>query len=141
MPYTNLTEVKTELAHMLGLSDASEVEARYDSILLQSIDEGHQEIVSALTGRGYTVAQIDTWDRRARFNVDLALFWSLTKGVINQLPFETIKQLDRRKELETLIPTVDGVPIPIDPEAILGGIGFGRLKFDACDRFSPRMEW
>jgi hypothetical protein len=139
--FTNLDEVKTELAHMLGLSEASEVEERYDTIIDQSIQEGYEEIVSSLAARGYSITQIESWDRRARFNIDLALFWSLTKGVISQLPFETIRQLDRRKELESLTPTVDGVPIPIDPTATSGNIGYGRLKFDCRDTFSPSMEW
>lgn len=126
---------------MLGLSDALEVEERYDTIITQSIQEGYEEIVSALAARGYSISQIESWDRRARFNIDLALFWSLTKGVISQLPFETIRQLDRRKELESLTPTVDGVPIPIDPTTASGNISYGRLAFDSLDKFSPTMEW
>lgn len=140
--FTDLDTVKTELAHMLTLSAASDVEPRYDTIIDQSIQEGYEEIVSALTARGYTVAQIGTWDRAERFNIDLALFWSLTKGVISQLPFETIKQLDRRKELLTVALTVDGAPIQIDPTtAVTGNVGSGRLKFTECDTFSPKMEW
>lgn len=140
--FTDLDTVKTELAHMLSLSAASDVEDRYDSIINQSIQEGYEEIISALTARGYTVEQIGTWDRAERFNIDLALFWSLTKGVISQLPFETIKQLDRRKELLTVSLTVDGKPISIDPTtATVGNIGSGRMTFDSVDKFSPTMEW
>ncbi len=89
---------------------------RYIEIVERSNGSAAADITSALTGRGYTIDQIDNWDRRVEFNEDLGVFWSLVRAVGTSTYSDVIlKNLDRRKELMTVQITTDGAIV--DPGA------------------------
>lgn len=140
MAYTTAAAVKTELANMVGAASSASLVSRYDGIVATSVEWGYQEIISALRERGYTQAQIDAWDRREEFNLSMALFWALSRGVVKQAEYNSIKQLDRRKELETVAILIDGDLA--DPGAGAGMVGYGSLTFDEdTARFTPDTEF
>lgn len=82
--------------------------------------------------RGYSQAQVDLWDRRVEFNIDLAMFWVFTKASI---PFSyeqsTVNYLDRRKDLnDNLVFSIGGEIVPpgnTGQDNAAGTIGYGRV--------------
>lgn len=83
--------------------------AQWENIAAQCQTWAYNEIVSALSGRGFTPAQIAAWDRGAEFELDLAIFRALSRGgALANLSAEFIKSFDRRPELREVIYTTAG---------------------------------
>lgn len=83
--------------------------AQWESISAQCQTWAYNEIVSVLSGRGFTPAQITAWDRGAEFELDLAIFRALSRGgALANLSVEFIKSFDRRPELREVIYTTAG---------------------------------
>lgn len=88
----------------------------------------YNEIVSHLVNRGFTIDQINAWDRGAEFELSLMKFWALVNGGAAQsYDDKFIKALDRRKDLDTVAVFVGGVFVsPGQTQA--GTINFGQRQ-------------
>jgi hypothetical protein len=110
----------------------------WEKTIVDSIDAAYQDIVGALTERGYTSSQIAAWDRAEEYNRDLGLFWCLVKGAgLHGNDPTFINKLDRRKELESVAILIDGVMVTA---AGVGEVGYGVLD-TIGDQFTKDMEW
>lgn len=83
--------------------------AQWENIAAQCQTWAYNEILSALSGRGFTPAQIAAWDRGVEFELDLAIFRALSRGgALANLNADFIKSFDRRSELKEVIYTTTG---------------------------------
>lgn len=130
MPYNTTDTIKGRLAGILKQASAA-LPTYWDNIVSDSRTRAYNEIVSKLTDRGFTIAQIDTWDRRTEFELDIALFWCLVSGAgLAAYDDKFLKLFDRRLELDTVNLTADDVPIST---ASVGRIGIGYLNDDRSE--------
>ncbi len=107
--------------------------ASWTTIIQDANLEAGFNVVDALTLRGYTSAQIDTWDRRKVFQTDLGLYWCYVKGtlLLSNYNVSSLKLLDRREEMMTIRVTAGGqfiAPLGLNPDGSgTAGIGGGSL--------------
>jgi hypothetical protein len=138
-------DLKSKLKDVLQKATFEAVTS-WDSIISDSNLSAYNYIVSALLRRGYTMDQIDAWDSRTTYEIDIGLYWSLVKGGCTKDFDETfINALDRRLELLDLELVIGG-EIVVPPVLPLGGGGSvqsGTMKNDN-DLFcppTPRRRW
>ena len=131
-----ITSATLEDAVMARLGSASTATPRsgLSTIITDCVEDAYQEIVTVLTDRGYTAAQIAGWDRGAEFNRKIGVCLVLANEGLNHEIDE--QRLDRvckcREELLTIAILVDGVLI--EPSST--GAGFGRGEMGtATDTF------
>lgn len=114
------------ISDTLQQAGTSSLPAQWTNIANQAQTWAYQEIVSVLSGRGFTAAQIAAWDRGAEFELDLSLFRALSRGhmlgAMADAPF-LLKTFDRRPELLTVIYTTGGAIQ--DPQGTAGLPNFG----------------
>ncbi len=131
-PWITDDVLRKKLADTLE-TDPDQLGAAWTSIIQDSNIEAGFNIVDALTLRGYTPAQVDTWDRRKVFQTDLGLYWCYVKGtlLLSNYNVASLKLLDRREELKLLRVTAGGqfiAPMGVNPDGSgTGGIGGGSL--------------
>jgi hypothetical protein len=98
------------------------------AVITDAVDEAYQEIVTVLTERGYTAAQIAAWDRGAEFNRKIGVCLSLTNIGVNHEVDE--QRLDRickcREELLTVSVLVSGVLV--EPSSDAADFGHGTMS-------------
>jgi hypothetical protein len=133
-------ELLVSLAASLKTDPAQLSAAGWDSIVAESNNSAYQDIVGALSDRGYSAAQIAAWDRRTEYERDIGLFWCLTKGAgLHGNDPTFIFKLDRRAELATVAVLIGGVIV--DPDGTTSGVvGYGTLDTTG-DRFSRESTW
>ncbi len=138
MAFITDNDLKTKLAANLKVADASQLPAGWTQIITDSNAAAYANIVGVLSARGYTGAQIASWDRGAEFNSDLGLFWCLVKGAgLHGNDATFIDKLDRRKELEDVAIMNGGVLVTPDTG---GAVGYG--QFDTTDdAFTRKTTW
>lgn len=152
-PWVSVSHVLDEAASCLK-QKVSALPESWTTLAQTSVIAAAQDIEADLTGRGYSIAQIDMWRQRQIYNLDIALYWILTKGGLTA-DGRTIDKLNRRKELENLTLIDDtGVKIlPISskdgkdtngdgiPDTFGGAsIGGGRLNEENW-RFTERTQY
>jgi hypothetical protein len=98
--------------------------ASWDSILVDSNRDAWTDIQTALRGRGFTQAQVETWEHGLAYQIAIAKWWALTNGGTTKdwaKPF--IDELRRRRDelLTVFIPTEE------DDEGA-GRVGYGPMK-------------
>ena len=79
MAFRTDAQIKIQLAATLH-TDLALLPDWWDTIIITANDSAYQEIVSRLLIRGYSKAQIDTWDRGNEFEVYIALYRALIQG-------------------------------------------------------------
>ncbi len=87
------------------------------------------DLTRILAIKGYSAAQINSWDDRGRYALDQSIFWALTRATgLGDYTNTNIKQYDRRGELEKAPAIlIGGEPVVPGPSDI-GGISHGRLS-------------
>lgn len=140
MPYITDAELKDRLAAFLKTSPAN-LKGYWDTIIPGANQAAHDDITGALILRGYTQAQIDTWDRRVEFAKMIGLYWCLVNGTgAHDYAFETIKLLDRRGDLKTVALHSGGVHDDPDRNGETGLAVYGTLD-DEDDTYSRETTW
>lgn len=121
MAFTTVSQLKARVAALLK-KDSTELADYWGTLVEDAQAAAYQEIVSAFSERGFSLAQIDGWDRGAEFEKDIACFWALTKGAgLTGEDDRWVNKLDRREELKTVKVLVDGEAV--GPAA--GAVGHG----------------
>ena len=94
------------------------------------------QIRAALARRGFSAAQIDAWDDGEQYQLDLGLFWALSKaGSTKDYDRKFIESFDRRKELATVFVTTGGVAVsPATPRVAVGSMAQTVDIFSLDDR-------
>lgn len=96
----------TDSVTLQALSDAlqqagvSTLAGQLPSINTRYHVRAYGDIVTRLAQRGYTLAQITSWDRSAEFETDLTVFYALSMAFVNTtVDLKFLAQFDRRQEL------------------------------------------
>lgn len=104
----------------------SNLPAQWTNIAAQAHVWAYNTIVSALSGRGFTPAQILAWDRGAEFEGDLAIYRALSRGgALANLDDKFIRTFDRREELKDVFYTTGGAIQ--DAQGTAGQVGVGDM--------------
>lgn len=139
MPFLTDDDLKGSVKAFLKVKASEALPTYWDEIITRSNDSAYQDIVGVLLGRGYTMSQISTWDRREEFNRDIGMFWALTRGMgAHDYSDIHIMKLDRRKELQTVALQTSNEQK--DPERIEGIIVSGTLD-DEDDLYTRESFW
>lgn len=142
--YISDATLQTALAGRLASTWADMVRdgPQWEEIVSTANTDAYNEIRSALVNRGFTVAVIDTWDRRAEFNRKLGLCNALVEGAIKTpVDMEAIDKVCKcRDELQTVPILVGGVEV--NPNAATGaGVSRGDMTGCTADNvFSSDMS-
>jgi len=92
------------------LQKSESLESFWSSIITASNLAAYQHIQEVMAARGFTPAQLVTWDRGAEFERSIGLWWCLTEGGASKDFSDTfIKSLDRRQEVWKVVFTSAGV--------------------------------
>ncbi len=93
------------VADRLKLAGVSTLPDHYlTSILPDALNGSYQEILGRLMARGFTKEQVDSFDRGAEFQRAIGIYLALVNGgVYAGMDPETMKCLDRRKELDSVL--------------------------------------
>lgn len=112
----------------LGQAATATPASSITAVITDAVDEAYQEIVTVLTERGYTAAQIAAWDRGAEYNRKIGVCLSLTNIGVNHEIDEA--RLDRickcREELLTISILVDGELV--EPDTAAADVGHGTMN-------------
>lgn len=116
-----------DIAALLKLATRSDLPSFWTTIVDRVQLAAYQEIVGALINRGFTAAVIDTWDRGAEFEREIALYFACTSPQgVGSFDVNALKIYDRRPELKNVQVFVDGVPVaPTDGTNATEQIGYG----------------
>lgn len=108
------------ISDTLQQAGVSNLPPQWSSIAQQNQARAYNMIVSVLSGRGFTAAQIAAWDRGTEFELDMAIFFSLQRGgsLATSLDDKFLKTFDRRDELKEVIYTTGGSVA--DPQGTAG---------------------
>lgn len=135
-PWLTDLDVEDRLAGVLNLTGGrAALEPFWLGIIPAAHRAGYNEVVGALAARGYSVAQMDSWDRREEFEAHLSLWWALVEGESEREGAETstrptmvprlLFKFDRRLELATVPLTAGGVlmvpPTPASQAKVVMG--------------------
>lgn len=133
MSFVTDAELRNEIASRLKVDGVDLSDADWVPNVSSSNKAAYADIIGALLARGYTAAQIATWDARKTFQLHQGMFWALygAKGA-DDPDSERWAKFDRREELKTVALVAGGVIIT-DP-AKAGAVSYGTLNTDA-DRY------
>jgi hypothetical protein len=110
--YITNADLLVAVANRLGVraADLIATNPQWEEIVATANAEAYQEIRSVLVGRGYTVEQVDAWDRRAEFNRKVAVCHALVEGaLLRQMDGEALDRVCKcREELADVVLLVDG---------------------------------
>jgi hypothetical protein len=115
-------DILQAIADTLQQADVTNLPAQWTNIASTSQNRAYWQIVSVLSGRGFTPTQIAAWDRGAEFELSLALYYALKQGgSLANLNGKFIQTFDREAELKTVIYTTGGALQ--DPQGTAGLAG------------------
>lgn len=79
------------------------------NVVLEAHAAAYNEIVGRLLNRGYTLAQITSWDQGVFYERQISLYFVLV-NVAGTFGYSDlwIKQYDRRKDLDTVLVSISG---------------------------------
>jgi hypothetical protein len=140
MSWPTEPNLRARLADLLSQLDAS-LPPKWSSIITDSLAAAAGDVKASLLARGYTISQIDNWDRLDEFVIDIGLFWCLTKGgMLGNYSDLFIQKIDRRKELLTAPLLNNGALVNPSPNNANSPVASGRLSEDGY-RFNMNTEF
>jgi hypothetical protein len=136
-------QVKIKLSSLFGTDPARFPAARWDDIILEATANAKNKIIEKLFGRGFSLAQLYTWDALENYHVKQALYECLIAGAMRKLhtvPLEVIDRYNIADELDSLgLISGDTELVPVD-ETAGGAVSGGELD-NANDRYTRDMEF
>lgn len=140
MPYITDAVIKAGLAARLGYSQ-DEQESHWDTLARNGNNAAYGMIRRALVARGYSATQIDQWDDREEFNLNLAICYAIRHGATtrnyDQQAIDKICQ-QYTEELKTVSLLVSGELVT--PSGAVGSVSRGTLSTDN-DTFTTDMDF
>jgi hypothetical protein len=139
-------DVKTLLASTLKLANEASLPPYWDQIIYLAHIQALEDIQDRLVTRGFSLAQIQAFDRLAEFERDIALYHALVKGAaLEQYDSTYVRMMDRRTELATVMLTCNGIwqdpggPVQTQ-EAFNPAVNIG-AQSSADDIFGLDVQW
>lgn len=119
-PYCSAADVYSQTQARLGQAAESELPEHWDKLGSKARLRGYQRMIGILTGRGYSVAAIDTWSGRAVYNLDYAVAYAFGYGGFrkgeddNNSDLKELARIDKELSGEGFLLTDDsgGVLLP-----------------------------
>jgi hypothetical protein len=147
-PWITADELAARVAPTLGFDTPSAMPAKVTSLLPQAVDAGWGDLDQILKAKGFTDAQLDTWDHRVRYNLDQSSFWfyEWVRGIA-EFDRQGLNVLDHRKELSALTmimiggvvyaPAAAGNNTPVGPQGgslnFMNPLGGSNFRNGWCD--------
>jgi hypothetical protein len=126
-------KVWESISQILQKTKDDPLSSTYAEIVSVANREAAADIHRILLAKGYTSAQVAQFDDLGRFQLRMALYWSL----VNAGLLDRAKPYDCRAELEALPALmINGVAVAAGPSSI-AGTSYGRLK--AYDAVPPNI--
>lgn len=111
----------TDALKMLGVSQAP---GWLSSMNTRAHARAYNTILGTLLARGYTKAQVDSWDRGGEFESDLTVYFALSwGGATESLDPAKLAAFDRREELKEA--QVYAAGVLLDPAGSAGQVTTG----------------
>lgn len=103
-------------------------------IVSDSNRAGQADLTRILALKGYTPAQIASWDDRYAYGIDQATYWALVRsGGMAAFEDKFAERLDRREELQNATAIlIGGAPVAPPTGGEVGGIASGTLDYYAA---------
>lgn len=95
------------VAAQMRLVSDEELQSPFGVIVPKANAFAYREIRQRLLARGYRTADIDAWDRREEFALDLGTWFCLRSAASTQENTDWIDKFDRRDELDSIVLTVN----------------------------------
>lgn len=131
-PWITDAQLLAALAAVYGKADPAALAVEPGALADANAFAGN-EVVGRLLQRGFTLAQIDAWDRRVEFNTTVALWWLFTFGGVPYVGNDQrVKDFDRRKELSDPLTALFIGNVLVNPNAAGeadpgGGVSHGAM--------------
>lgn len=123
--WVTVDDVLQAVADDLHKGDKAQLRTRWTAIATRAVERAHSDLIGILTAKGYTIAQLEGWDDRARYARDQALFWAYVEGAALDNPSDRdYNKLDNRQALikgDISILINGGVVLPGLSDAAIGG--------------------
>lgn len=127
MAYVTEATLKTFVAAQLRMRSGSDtLIASYDVVMPYAVAYGYGEIRGRLLNQGYSTAQIDAWDRRVEFSLDLGTWYCLRDAASLQSEDNWVEKFNRAKELDGITVLVNDVAVA--PQAGASLVKHGTMK-------------
>lgn len=113
--------------------EVADAPAYYEQVIVDAITASWNQIKTKLIGRGYSISQVQSWDRAREFNLDGATYWAFTIGGIPR-PHdrEALNKLEEKlAELDTVDILVGDELIEPDSTTIGSTVRFGPITAPA----------
>src|ERR1700674_3285704 len=127
------------------LQKVEALESFWTSIVADALNESYADIISRLSARGFTPIQISQWDRGQEYQIDIGLFFCLTKGGATQenVSADRFKVVDRREELCKVVFTIGGLETfpPLDGFNVIAGGPVTRNSLDTFGAPPKAIQW
>jgi hypothetical protein len=126
---------------VLGLAPTEPPPAHWDEPIEAALRSSKQTVISALVARGFTLAQVEAWDRQREFHRDLAICHAFRdEGIARDYSATHLdKKCEKVAELAEVTVTEDGVPVVPDEETT-GRVSHGTYDEDDDDIFTLDFE-
>ena len=136
--YVTDQEVLKAIVRRLGaMPDTTVADSpAWDGLAKEANSDAYDELRARLAGQGYTIAQIDAWDHRARWNRAIALCYAFRAGaVLKAYDLQAITMACKvLEELDDLSLTINGTLIqPEAPTDANIGSGMGPTGIEDLD--------
>lgn len=129
-PYVSDTTVLASIARCLN-KDPADLEEPYPSIARECASDANADLMTIMTGIGYTPAQVDAWDFGAVYTKRLALFFAFNTPPLRDREKGGSRDdiMDCRDQLRTLSAiVVNGAAVaPTAGGSEVGGISSSRI--------------
>lgn len=127
MAFINAATLEDAVLVRLGQAATATPASSITAVITDCVEDAYQEILTVLTGRGYTAAQIAAWDRRAEFNRKIGVCLALMNiGVNHEIDEQRLDRVCKcREELLTVEIMVDGEIVT--PSTEFAGFGHGAM--------------
>lgn len=127
--FMTLEDLRREFAAVIHKGD--DLHKAWDEVLPACLNQALNEIYAALGGKGYSKAQIASWDRGYEFQRKLAIYWALTHWAVierSQYQWEGIDMFNCRKMLYS-----DDLNVLVDGEFEFPDNDIGQAKVGELD--------
>lgn len=113
MAFNTTAQITTALAAVLKQAEAdlATYYTRSGGLIAQGLNAAYYEVIGRLLRRGFRLNEdVLLFDRAAEFEKDIAVFWILMRsGAYSGMDQNTLKEFDRREELDSVFVFVNGV--------------------------------